>query len=90
MDAEVINKRYSFSEKIVKMEVTKMITYKELVSIMDDSFNYNLDFQSWDKKEFLQFCRDFLDGNTEYCVDKHFQKHYAKKCEEYLGEINER
>ena len=34
--------------------------YEEFVSIMDESFNYKLDFKSWDREEFLQFCRDFF------------------------------
>tara|TARA_Y100000592_G_scaffold38065_1_gene60223 strand:+ start:304 stop:570 length:267 start_codon:yes stop_codon:yes gene_type:complete len=70
-----------------QMDQTAM-SYDEFVLMMDESFNYNLDFQSWDREEFLSFCRNFLDGKTEYCVDEYFQKHYAKKCEEYLGGRN--
>ena len=39
--------------------------YNKFVSIMDEWFNYKLDFKSWNREEFLQFCRDFLNGKTE-------------------------
>ena len=61
-----------------------MMKYEEFVSIMDESFNYKLDFKSWDKEEFLKFCRDFFNGKTEYYMDEYFKKHYAKKCKKYL------
>ena len=51
---------------------------------MDESFNYKLDFKSRDGEEFLQFCRDFFNGKTEYYMDEYFKKHFAKKCKKYL------
>ena len=52
--------------------------YDKFVSIMDESFNYKLDFKSWDREEFLQFCRDFLDGKTEYYMDEYFKKYFDR------------
>ena len=53
-----------------------MMKYEEFVSIMDEEFNYNLDFKSWDREEFLLFCRDFNDGKTEYRPDEYLTKLY--------------
>ena len=53
-----------------------MMKYEEFVSIMDEEFNYNLDFKSWDREEFLLFCRDFNDGKTEYRADEYLTKLY--------------
>ena len=50
--------------------------YDKFVSIMDEWFNYKLDFKSWDREEFLQFCRDFLDGKTEYYMNDNFKKYF--------------
>tara|TARA_R100000234_G_C4886082_1_gene129421 strand:+ start:361 stop:555 length:195 start_codon:yes stop_codon:yes gene_type:complete len=52
--------------------------YEEFVSIMDELFNYNLDFKSWDREEFLQFCRDFFNGKTEYYVDEYTKQQEGK------------
>ena len=58
--------------------------YEEFVSIMDESFNYKLDFKSWNRDKFLQFCRDFFNGKTEYYMDEYFKKYFAKKCKKAL------
>ena len=61
-----------------------IMRYNKFVSIMDESFNYKLDFKSWDREEFLQFCRDFFNGKTEYYMDDNFKKYFAKKCKKAL------
>ena len=42
------------------------MTYNELVSIFDESFNFALDFKSWKKKDFIKFVKDFMNNKTEY------------------------
>ena len=61
-----------------------IMKYNKFLSIMDESFNYKLDFKSWDREEFLQFCRDFFNGKTEYYMDDNFKKYFAKKCKKAL------
>ena len=52
------------------------MTYKELVNIFEESFNYRLDFKNWSKKEFINFVKDFMNGKTEYYKDDNFIKLY--------------
>ena len=61
--------------------------YDKFVSIMDEWFNYKLDFKSWDREEFLQFCRDFLNGKTEYYMDDNFKKYFTIKNEKKFLDI---
>ena len=42
------------------------MTYNELVSIFDESFNFVLDFKSWKQKDFIKFVKDFMNNKTEY------------------------
>ena len=56
-------------------EEQQLTNYDELVSVMDESFNFKLDFSSMDKEEFLQFCRYFFNGETEYRVEEGLKKY---------------
>ena len=56
-----------------------IMKYNKFVSIMDESFNYKLDFKSWDREEFLQFCRDFFNGKTEYYMDNDISRNILQK-----------
>jgi hypothetical protein len=65
------------------------MTYKELVNIFEESFNYKLDFKNCKKKEFINFVKDFMNGKTEYYKDDNFIKLYDEKVKKYLRGKNE-
>ena len=58
-----------------------IMKYNKFVSIMDESFNYKLDFKSWDREEFLQFCRDFFNGKTEYYMEMIISRNILQKMQ---------
>jgi hypothetical protein len=60
------------------------MTYKELVNIFEESFNYRLDFKKWSKKQFINFVKDFMNGKTEYYKDDNFIKLYDDKVKKYF------
>ena len=60
------------------------MTYKELVNIFEESFNYRIDFKTWRKKEFINFVKDFMNGKTEYYKDDNFIKLYDDKVKKYI------
>ena len=51
--------------------------------MMDYEFNYHLDFENWDDKEFVDFLKDLLDGKTEYFLNDKFPKETVKG---FIGE----
>jgi len=55
-----------------------------LLNIMEPSFNYNLPFRSWSKKEFLKFTKDFINGKTEYYMEEWFRKRYLNAVKKIL------
>ena len=55
-----------------------------LLNIMEPSFNYNLPFRSWIKKEFLKFTKDFINGKTEYYMEVWFRKRYLNDVKKIL------
>ena len=59
-------------------------TYKQLVEIMDESFNYHLDFKSWNEDQFMAFVKAFINGKTEYYQDDYFLKYFAKNVQSTL------
>jgi len=61
------------------------MTYNELVSIFDESFNFVLDFKSWKQKDFIKFVKDFMNNKTEYYKDEFFMNNYNDKVKKYLG-----
>ena len=61
------------------------MTYNELVSIFDESFNFALDFKSWKQKDFIKFVKDFMNNKTEYYKDEFFMNNYNDKVKKYLG-----
>ena len=65
------------------------MTYKELVNIFEESFNYRIDFKTWRKKEFINFVKDFMNGKTEYYKDDNFIKLYDDKVKKYIRGKNE-
>jgi hypothetical protein len=63
------------------MSKTKDISKPNIESMkgmMDYEFNYHLDFENWDDKEFVDFLKDLLDGKTEYGLDDTFPKETVK------------
>ena len=46
------------------------MTYEEVVAIMNEEFNYNLDFKSWAREEYQMVGSDYKDGETEYQQDE--------------------
>ena len=52
---------------------------QELIKIMDGSFNYALDFKSWNEKDFINYVKDFLNGKTEYYMDDYFLENCKEK-----------
>ena len=68
------------------MSKTKDISKPNIESMkrmMDYEFNYHLDFEKWDDKEFVDFLKDLLDGKTEYGLDDTFPKETVKG---FIGE----
>ena len=59
-------------------------TYKQLVEIMDESFNYHLDFKSWNEDQFMAFVKAFMNGKTEYYQDDYFLKYFEKNVQSTL------
>ena len=45
---------------------------EKLKSIFNESFNYHLDFDTWQDEDFIEFANDFIDGKTEYYMDDYF------------------
>ena len=62
-------------------EVVEFVSKPNIESMkgmMDYEFNYHLDFENWDDKEFVDFLKDLLDGKTEYGLDDTFPKETVK------------
>lgn len=59
-----------------------------LLTIFEDSFNGNIDFESMEESEFLDFVRDFVNGKTEYCEDEYYTKNYSEEVKEILSSIS--
>ncbi len=50
--------------------------YSRLLSIFEETFNYNLYFRDWRKKDFFRFVKLFMDGKSEYYQDPYFIENY--------------
>ena len=67
-------------------EVVEFVSKPNIESMkgmMDYEFNYHLDFEKWDDKEFVDFLKDLLDGKTEYGLNDKFPK---ETVESFIGE----
>ena len=67
-------------------EVVEFVSKPNIESMkgmMDYEFNYHLDFENWDDKEFVDFLKDLLDGKTEYGLNDKFPK---ETVESFIGE----
>tara|TARA_R100001463_G_scaffold23901_2_gene57112 strand:- start:4818 stop:4994 length:177 start_codon:yes stop_codon:yes gene_type:complete len=45
---------------------------KKIKLLLDQCFNYQLNFQSWSDKKFVAFLKELIAGKTEYYLDEYF------------------
>ena len=82
-------KRESFSDKVADShgceqlmtmffnEVVDFVNKPSLyglVGVLEEQFNYKIDFAEMRENELIKFIKDLLNGNTEYCLDDTFPK----------------
>ena len=63
---------YKKEEEVVDF-VNKPSLYA-LVGVLEEQFNYKIDFAEMRENELIEFIKDLLNGNTEYCLDDKFPK----------------
>jgi hypothetical protein len=51
---------------------------KKIKLLLDQCFNYQLNFQSWSDKKFVAFLKDLIAGKTEYYLDEYFPTNEVK------------
>ena len=61
--------------------------YKKLIQIFNVTFNFKIPFEDWSKSEFIEFAKDFMNGNTEYYQDEYFLSNYQKIVKDLLSKL---
>ena len=51
----------------------------ELADILNEEFNYKLNFEEWSEPELKKFVIDLLNGKTEYYLDSTFPEKIVRQ-----------